>query len=174
MNPLDALMDEIARSGLLSSPQIGDGFIHGTARIPSAAVDVAVNVDPELDDYPTPDSTALVAAIRQLLTITPERWQLITDSIAREIEEAVADQLIVESTDLREDLTLTSSVVFHDAILLSFAAPKQFPDSWIRVQLDEDLLVDGVMVDDRDDDVETMEFDSVDNLLDHLGGIENR
>lgn len=173
VTPLERLHNDITRSGLLFDPQIADDFIHGTARIPSAGVDVAVNVDPELADHPDPDATVLLAAIERLLTITPERWHRIIDSIAQEIEEAVGDQPIAEPIDLRDDLTLSSTVVFHDATLLSFAAPKQFPDSWIRAQLDEDLAVDGVAVDDRDDDVETVEFESVDDLLDHLSAADN-
>lgn len=168
MDSIARLRDEIAGSGLLTAPQVGDGFVFGTARVAAAGTDVTVNVDPELDNRPVPDTGVLLAAVDRLLTVTPEQWLRIVDSVAEEIEEAVGDAPVHEPTDLRDDLSLTSTVVFNDALLLSFAAPKQFPDSWIRVQLDEQLAVDGVCIDDKDDDAEVVEFDSLDDLLDHV------
>ncbi|MDF3338641.1 cytochrome C5 [Mycolicibacterium septicum] len=168
MGPIDLLRDEIVRSGLLAVPVADDGFVHGTARMPAIGIDVTVNVDPELDDRPDPDAAVLLGRIERLLGITPEQWARTIDSIAEEIEEAVGDQPVHETIDLRDDLVLASTAVFHDAFLLSFGAPKQFPDSWIRVQLDPDFDVDGVSVDDKDDDIEVVEFDSADDLLDHL------
>lgn len=168
MNPIDRLLDEIARSELLTAPQTGDGFVHGTARMQPLGTDVTVNVDPELDDRPDLDTGVLLAAVERLLTVTSEKWERIVDSIAEEIEEAVGDQPVQETTDLRDDLSLESTVVFHDAVLLCCASPKQFPDSWIRAQLDEELAVDEVAVDVKDDDTEVVEFASADDLLDHL------
>lgn len=172
MNSIDELADEIVRSGLLTALQSDDGFVYGTARMRAVGIDVTVNVDPELDDRPDPDSAVLLAAVERLLTLTPQHWQVIIDSIAQEIEEVVGEQRVEETTDLRADLALKSTVVFHDSVLLSFAAPKQFPDSWIRAQLDEDFVVDDVVVDDKDDDA--VEFESVDALLDHLGVADQR
>jgi CRISPR/Cas system CMR subunit Cmr4 (Cas7 group RAMP superfamily) len=77
----------------------------------------------------------LLAAVERVLTISDSSWQGILGEVAEEIEEAV-DQDVSEASDRRDDLALASVVVFHDAVLLSFAAPRQFPDSWIRVQLD--------------------------------------
>lgn len=168
MDPIDRLRDEIARSALLTAPQVGDGFVFGTGRMRSLGTEVTVNVDPELDDRAGFDTGVLLAAVERLLTVTPQRWDRIVDSVAEEIEDAVGDQPVHETTDLRDDLSLTSTAVFHDALLLSFATPKQFPDSWIRVQLDDDLSVEGVAVDDKDDDTEVVEFGSLDDLLDHL------
>ncbi|MCL2534957.1 MAG: cytochrome C5 [Nocardiaceae bacterium] len=168
MDPIDRLRDEIVRSGLLEAAQADDGIVFGTARMHAVGTDVTVNVDPELDDRPDVDTDALLAAVERLLMITPERWNRVVDSIAGEIEEAVGDQRVDEATDLRNDLALRSTVVFHDAVLLSFAAPKQFPDSWIRAQLDESLDVDGVVVDGKDHDTGAVEFESLDDLLDHL------
>ena len=49
------------------------------------------------------------------------------------------------------------------------AAPRQFPDSRILVQLDEDFEIENVEV-TEDDGAETIEFDSLDDLLDHISG----
>ncbi|GAB2664154.1 cytochrome C5 [Prescottella soli] len=174
MDTIDRLRDEIARTGLLTEPQADDGFVFGTARMRAAGTDVTVNVDPELDDRSDMDTAVLLAAVERVLTVTDARWGRIVDSVAEEIEEAVGDQSVIEATDLRDDLTLTSMAVFHDAVLLSFAAPKRFPDSWIRAQLDEDLDVDGVVVDEKDDDTEVVEFESLDDLLDHVSSADDR
>lgn len=173
MDPIDRLREEIARTGLLTGPQTDDGFVFGTARMGAAGTDVNVNVDPELDDRSDLDTGVLLAAVERVLTVSDARWGRIVDSVAGEIEEAVADQSVIEATDLRDDLTLTSMAVFHDAVLLSFAAPNQFPDSWIRAQLDEDLDVDGVVVDEKDDDVAVVEFGSLDDLLDHVSSADD-
>lgn len=174
MDPIDRLREEIVRTGLLTAPQADDGFVFGTARMRAVGTDVNVNVDPELDDRSDIDTRVLLAAVERILTASDARWGRIVDSVAEEIEEAVGDRSVIEATDLRDDLTLTSMAVFHDAVLLSFAAPKQFPDSWIRAQLDEDLDVDGVVVDEKDDDIEVVEFESLDDLLDHVSSVDDR
>ena len=71
--------------------------------------------------------------------------------------------------DRRDDLEATSVVVFADAVLIAFDAPKQFPDSRILVQLDDDLDVANIEVRDRAE-VETVEVDDIDDLLDGLSG----
>ncbi|MCY1009026.1 hypothetical protein OV079_26395 [Nannocystis pusilla] len=152
----------------MSTPYATDGIVVGAAHLPAAGADVMVNVDPELEERPDLDAGALLAGVRRILTITTAQWRQIVDAIAGDIEEAVGDEAVIETTDLRDDLALRSVVVLPDAVLLSFAAPKQFPDSWIRAQLDEDLEVVEVIVDEKDDDVETVQFASVDDLLDHL------
>ncbi|WP_422890246.1 cytochrome C5 [Nannocystis pusilla] len=162
------MRDELARSGLLCAPYVGDGIVIGRARLPAAGADVMVNVDPELEERPDLDAAALLAAVARILTIPTAQWRQIVDAIAGDIEDAVGDEAVIETTDLRDDLALRSVVVLPDAVLLSFAAPKQFPDSWIRAQLDEDFEVVEVVVDEKDDDVETVQFESVDDLLDHL------
>lgn len=68
---------------------------------------------------------------------------------------------------LRDDLDLTSVVVFLDAVLLSFVAPLQLPDGVVRVQLDADLAFEDIEV-QIEDGVETVTFDTMDDLLDHL------
>ncbi|WP_218163378.1 hypothetical protein [Nannocystis exedens] len=105
--------------------------------------------------------------------MTTAQWRRIVGAIAEDIEDAVGDRSVSETTDVRDDPTLRSVVVLTDAFLLSFAAPKQFPDSWIRAQLSEDLVVDDVVVDEKDDGIETVQFASVDDLLDHLSSSDD-
>ncbi|MET4613367.1 hypothetical protein ABIC28_004368 [Rhodococcus sp. PvR044] len=174
MDPIDRLRDEIARRGLLTDPLAHDGIVVGTALLRAAGTDVTVNVDPELDERSGLDTGALLSAVERLLTISTTQWGQVVDSIAEEIEDAVGDQSLIEATDLRNDLTLRSVAVLHDAVLLSFLAPKQFPDSWIRAQLDEDLVVEDVFVDEMDDDHEVVEFESLDDLMDHLSSADDR
>ncbi|MGO4205484.1 cytochrome C5 [Rhodococcus sp. TAF43] len=174
MDPIELLRDEIAESGLLTAPFADDGIVIGAARVPAAGTDVTVNVDPELEDRSGLDTGVLLAAVERVLTIAPARWDQVVDSVANEIEDAVGDQSVIEATDLRDDLTLRSVAVLHDAVLLSFIAPKQFPDSWIRTQLDEDLDVDDVVVEEMDENYEVVEFESLDDLMDHLSSAEDR
>ena len=168
MDPITLLGDEIAQRGLLAELRADDGIVVGVARMHATGTDVTVNVDPEFDDRSDMDTGVLLAAVERVLAITTARWDQLVNEVAGEIEDAVGDQQVRETVDLRDDLTLESVVVFHDAILLSFGAPKQFPDSWIRIQLDEEFAVDDVVIDDKDDDDEVVEFESVDDLLDHL------
>jgi len=74
---------------------------------------------------------------------------------------------VQEPSDLRDDLRLHSVAVFADAVLLSFVAPKQFPQCWVRAQLCEELLLEDISIDENDG-VETIEFKSLDDLLDNL------
>ena len=129
-----------------------------------------LNVDPEPEEQEgEPEPAALADLAERVLSIPAAEWTVLLDRVASEIEEAVESDEITETADLRDDLILRSVIVFIDAILLSFDAPKQFPDSDIRVQLDEELAFDDLEIEDRDaDDAETITFESVDALLDHL------
>ncbi|NMM91782.1 cytochrome C5 [Rhodococcus sp. SRB_17] len=169
---LAALRHALDESGLLADLQDEDGFVVGTAPVPAADAHVNVNVDPEIDEYSDIDTAALLAAVERILCVDVPQWQRIVDAIAAEIEDAVGDQPVEEKTPLGDDLILRSIVVFRDATLLSLEAPKQFPDSWIRVQLDDDLSVDGVAVDDKDADAKVFEFASLDDLLDDLSSAD--
>ena len=63
---------------------------------------------------------------------------------------------------------LRSVIVFIDAVLLSFDAPKQFPDSSVLVQLDADLAFEAVEVEPDEDDeegVESNKFSTVEELV---------
>jgi hypothetical protein len=160
--------EAIASSGVLTDVEVRDDIVVGRARVLAAQADVWVNVDPELEDGGVPDATVLLPRIVQILSVSPTQWGVIIDQIVGEIEEAVGDEPVKEATSLRSDLVLKSVVVFAGATLLRFEAPRQFPDSWIHAQLDEQLALDDLEVAARDVDAETMSFNTVDDLPDHV------
>jgi hypothetical protein len=172
---LAALHNALLARGVLDDPTIDDGFVYARTRLDAADVEVNVNVDPETDEGEESDLDALVAATTRILSVSERAWRGVVDAIAVEIEEAVGDPAeIAETIDLREDLEIRSIAVLPGATLLSFAAPRQFPDSWVRAQLGDDLEVEFVEVDPRDDDgIETLRFASADDLLDHLSAAES-
>ncbi|WP_350350531.1 cytochrome C5 [Microbacterium sp. A8/3-1] len=148
---LDNLLARIVDSGLLDEPVVENGLIYGRASIDAAGTVVTVNVDPELeDDDDVLDDDALIAAVTRILSVNETRWRAVIDEVADDIDEAVDDEPVIEQVDLRDDLEATSVVVFADAVLLAFDAPKQFPDSRILVQLDDELEIANIEVRDRD------------------------
>jgi len=176
---LDHLLARIVDSGLLDEPVAENGLVYGRATIDAAGTVVTVNVDPELeDDDDTLDDDVLLAAITRILSVSETRWRAVIDEVADDIDEAVDDEPVLEQIDLRDDLEATSVVVFADAVLVAFDAPKQFPDSRILVQLDEDLEIANIEVRDRDGAeggaVETVESDSLDDLLDEISRADER
>ena len=176
---LDHLLARIVDSGLLDEPVAENGLVYGRATIDAAGTVVTMNVDPELeDDDDTLDDDALLAAITRILSVSETRWRAVIDEVADDIDEAVDDEPVLEQIDLRDDLEATSVVVFADAVLVAFDAPKQFPDSRILVQLDEDLEIANIEVRDRDGaeggSVETVDFDSLDDLLDEISRADER
>ncbi|CAH0253549.1 hypothetical protein, partial [Microbacterium foliorum] len=147
---LDDLLARIVESGLLDDPTAENGLVYGRATIDAAGAVVTINVDPELeDDEENFDADALIAAVSRILAVSETRWRAVIDEVADDIDEAVDDEPVIEQTDLRDDLEATSAVVFADAVLVAFDAPKQFPDSRILVQLDDDLEVASIEVRDR-------------------------
>ena len=74
---------------------------------------------------------------------------------------------VIEPADLRDDPVLRSLIVVIDAVLLSFDAPKQFPDSSVLVQLDADLAFEAVEVEPDEDEegVESIKFSTVEELV---------
>lgn len=168
---LDALLDRISDEGLLDEPVAEHGIVRGRATLDAAGSDVVVNVDPELDDEDededddAPDLDALVAGLTRMLAMTEAQWTAVIDAVVAEIDDAVDEDEVTEQAPLRDDLEVTSVVVFADAVLLRFTAKRRFPDSRILVQLDEDLGVETVEV---EDDGESVEFASTDELLDHV------
>ena len=156
-----------ALSAVLRDPAVEDSFVYGLAHLPAAGTDVMVNVDPEAEDRDDVSADALVARVRAFLAITPEQWSQVLTDVVAQVEDAVGDQPVARPTALRDDLALTSTVVFVDAVLLSFVAPLQFPDGVIRVQLDEDHTFEDMDV--EIEGVEPVTFDGLDDLLDHLG-----
>ena len=169
---LDHLLARIVDSGLLDDPVAENGLVYGRATIDAAGAVVTVNVDPELeDDEETLDDDTLLAAIERILSVSETRWRAVIDEVADDIDEAVDDEPVLEQIDLRDDLEATSVVVFADAVLIAFDAPKQFPDSRILVQLDDELEVANIEVRDREGaEAEVIEFDDLDGLLERLSG----
>jgi len=148
---LDNLLARIVDSGLLDEPVVENDLIYGRASIDAAGTVVTVNVDPELeDDDDVLDDDALIAALTRILSVNETRWRAVIDEVADDIDEAVDDEPVIEQVDLRDDLEATSVVVFADAVLLAFDAPKQFPESRILVQLDDELDIANIEVRDRD------------------------
>lgn len=146
---LDALLARIVDSGLLDEPVAKDGLVHARATVDAARTAVTVTVDPEFEDHGDDvDEDALLEAMSRILSVKESRWRAVVDEVAAEIEDAVdeRDTPVIESIDLRDDMEATSVVVFADAVLLAFDAPRQFPDSRILVQLDEELEVADIEV----------------------------
>lgn len=167
MTQIAHLRDAIAASQLLQDVEAADGFVVGSVRFQAAAADIHVNVDPELDDHPEMDVSALIANTQRFLAMPVERWKQLVNDIVVEVQEAVEDDEVEEPTDLRDDLRLHSVAVFADAVLLSFVAPQQFPQCWVRAQLCKELALEDISI-DEDDGVETLEFKSLDDMLDNL------
>ena len=168
---LDTLLARIVESGLIDEPLAENGLVYGRATIDAAGTVVTVNIDPELDDHDEIDVDTLIEAVSRILSVSESRWRTVIDEVATDIDDAVDDEPVIEQIDLRDDLEATSVVVFADALLLAFLAPKQFPDSRILVQLDEELEVEGVEVRELDG-TETIDFDTLDELLDHISGVD--
>lgn len=156
-----------ALSPVLRDPQAEDSFAYGMARLAAAGTDVMVNVDPEVEDRDDVAVETLVERVAAFLAMSSDQWEQVLLDVVAEVEDAVGEQAIAEPTALHDDLALTSTVVFVDAVLLSFVAPLQFPDAVIRVQLDADFGFEDMDV--EIEGVETVTFDGLDDLLDHLG-----
>lgn len=155
-----------ALAPLLQEPVAEDDFAYGMAALPAAGTDVMINVDPELEERDDVTIEELVERVRVFLAMTSEAWMEIIGDTVAELEEAVGDQPILELGSLREDLSVTSVVVFADAVLLSFLAPLQLPDAVVRVQLDNELMFEDIEV--AIEGVESLEFDNLDDLLDDI------
>ncbi|UUW91058.1 hypothetical protein [Pimelobacter simplex] len=157
------LVDAVAP--LLREPAAEEDFVYGLAAFPATGTDVMINVDPELEDRTDVEVPALVDRVAAFLALSPEQWDALVTRTVTEIEEAAGE--VAVPVALREDLDLTSVVVFIDAVLLSFIAPLQLPDGIVRVQLDADLAFEDIEV-QIEDGTETVTFDSMDDLLDHI------
>lgn len=148
--PLDVLLSRLSESGLLDEPVAEEGVVRGRAVLDAAGSNVTVRIDPELEEDDSPDLDTLIAGVTGILSVTESQWRAVVEATVAEIEDAVADTAVAEQVDLRDDLEATSIVVFADAVVVRFAARRQFPDSRILVQLDEDLDVETVEVEDDD------------------------
>lgn len=153
------LLALIIDSGLIDGPVLKDGLVGGRAPIDAARTVVTVHVDPELEDHEgsVPDKDALMEMLAAILTVSEPRWRSVIDEVAAEIEDAVGEVEVMQQTDLRDDLEASEIVVFADAVLVTFDAPHQFPESRILVQLDDELTVVDIEVDAREEtDAESM------------------
>lgn len=167
---LNALAQELTRRGVIAKPEVEDTFVYGLARFDAIDAEVMLNVDPEPEEQEEPEPAVLADQAERVLAISGSEWTVLLDRVASEIEEAVEADEVFEQADLRDDLVLRSIIVFIDVVLLSFDAPKQFPDSSVLVQLDADLAFEAVEVepDEDDDDGETITFGTVEELVRHL------
>jgi hypothetical protein len=156
-----------ALTPVLQDPVAETGFVYGMAAMPAVGTDVMVNVDPEWEERDDVEVPALVERVSAFLALSPEQWQQVVDATVGELGSATPGDDVLDTTALRDDLALTSSVVFLDAVLLSFVAPLQLPDGVIRVQLDAAFVFEDIEV--EVEGVEAVSFDDLDDLLDHLG-----
>lgn len=140
---LEELLALITDSGLIDEPVVNDGLVRGRAPLDAARTVVTVEIDPELEDREPGDldKDALLEILAGILSVSERRWQAVIDEVVAELEDAVADVQVIEQTDLRDDLEASSVLVFTDAVLVAFDAPRQFPESRILVQLDDELAV---------------------------------
>ncbi|MEH3089783.1 MAG: cytochrome C5 [Microbacterium arborescens] len=166
---LDQLVSRIRAEEILDEPVAEDGIVHGRARFEAAGVEVAVNIDPELDEDGETDAEPvdLVAALEGVLAMSETQWRAVTDAVIAELEAVDTAEPAADQVDLDNDLEARSLIVFADAVLVRFEAPRRFPASRILAQLDDAFDVEGVDVED-DDDIDTVAFDSLDDLIDHL------
>jgi len=144
---LTQLVRRLSSNDLLTDLAVDGDVVSGRAWLEGLDTEVALTVDPEIEDVDDPDVDALVAATEAVLNAGAQRWVEIVDDVATEIEEAVEQQGgAKETTDLRTELTLTSLTVFAEASLVRFTAARQFPSAQILVQLDEELEISDLSV----------------------------
>ncbi|WP_346427093.1 WYL domain-containing protein [Microbacterium sp. 10M-3C3] len=144
---LTQLVRRLSSHDLLTDLAVDGDVVRGRAWLEGLDTEVALTVDPEIEDVDDPDVDALVAATEAVLNAGAQRWVEIVDDVATEIEEAVEQQGgAKETTDLRTELTLTSLTVFAEASLVRFTAARQFPSAQILVQLDEELEISDLSV----------------------------
>lgn len=92
MESIEQLKNAIVASGLLTAPDVEDGFVFGRARMAATDADVMVNIDSEFDDRVEIDTALLIASVRRVLAVPAARWHGIIDAVAKEIEDAVGDE----------------------------------------------------------------------------------
>ena len=151
---------------MLRDPQAESDFAYGMADHPAAGTDVMVNVEPELDERDDVEIDALVARVAAFLGLTAVQWDAILSRTVAEIAGAMGNEGGAATGGLRDDLSLTSSVVFIDSVLLTFVAPLQLPDAVVQVLLDKDQRFEDIEV--EIEGVESVTFDGLDDLLDQF------
>lgn len=133
-----------------------------------------------VDDEPVEPAEMRAIAERALSRPTADDLARIDGEVVRELTESAYEgtghEVTTEDYDLlARELELQGVIVSPDATLvLVYEAPSQYPGMVVYCQLDEQLAIDDLSVaeaddeDEDEDDVETVEFDSVDVLLDSL------
>jgi hypothetical protein len=155
---LNDLLRRVTESGLLDDAQIDEDSVIGAAQLEAAGVEVEVDLDPELDDEDAPDLDAIMTGLKDILTVSEDRWRGIVEEVASDIEDALDDGELDADVDLRTDLEAIGVGVFADAIIVVFAGETSFPDALVHVQLTPDLEVEDIeIIGDDDEDDETTE-----------------
>lgn len=151
---LNDLLRRVTESGLLDDAQIDEDSVIGAAHLEAAGVEVEVDLDPEIDDEDAPDLDAIMSGLKDILTVSEDRWRAIVEEVASDIEDALDDGELDADVDLRTDLEAIGVGVFADAIIVVFAGETSFPDALVHVQLTPDLEVEDIEIigDDEGDD----------------------
>lgn len=158
---LNDLLRRVTESGLLDDAQIDEDSVIGAGHLDAAGVEVEVDLDPEIDEDDEPDLDAIMTGLKDILSVSEERWRAIVEEVASDIEDALDDGELDADVDLRTDLEAIGVGVFADAIIVVFAGQTSFPDSLVHVQLTPDLEVEDIEIigdeDEDEDDEETSE-----------------
>ncbi|MCJ1706595.1 cytochrome C5 [Microbacterium sp. VKM Ac-2923] len=152
---LNDLLRRVTESGLLDDVQIDEDSVIGVGHLDAAGVEVEVDLDPELEDEETPDLDAIMAGLKDVLSVSEDRWRAIVEEIASDIEDALDDGELDADVDLRTDLEAIGVGVFADAIIVVFAGETSFPDALVHVQLTPELEIEDIEIigdEDEDDD----------------------
>ncbi|KRC61311.1 hypothetical protein ASE14_10465 [Agromyces sp. Root81] len=131
------------------------------------------------DDEPVEQAEMRAIAERALSRPTADDLSRIDDEVVHELTdsayEGTGHAVTADDYDLlARELELQGVIVTADATLvLIYEAPSQYPDMVVYCQLDEQLAIDDLSVaeadgDDDADGAETVEFDSVEALLDSI------
>ncbi|MBM7832723.1 hypothetical protein JOE59_003428 [Agromyces cerinus] len=136
-----------------------------------------------VDDEPVEPAEMRAIVERALSLPTADDLARIDGEVVRELTdsayEGTGHAVTADDFDLlARELELQGVIVSADATLvLVYEAPSQYPDMVVYCQLDEQLAIDDLSVaeadadedeDEDDDGVESVEFDSVDALLDAI------
>jgi hypothetical protein len=146
-----SLLGRLSASALLTDPVAEGDVVEGRAWLEGLDSEALIRVDTESEDGEEVDLDALVEYAEGVVGLSGKRWVAIVDEVSTELEEAAEEQgAVTETSDLRTELTLVSVTVLPEATLLRFVAPRQFPDSVVLVQLDEDHEINDLSVVEAD------------------------
>lgn len=172
----------------LTDIEFDDGELVAATVLPG---DRHVDVLFAVDDEPVEPAEMRSIAERALSRPTADDLSRIDADVVRELTdsayEGTGQEVTTDDYDvLARELELQGVIVSADATLvLVYEAPTQYPDMVVYCQLDEQLAIDDLSVADADEDddegdddapdgVETVEFDSVEALVDDLSSEPQR